>query len=213
MQEDDHHHHDKADRLENGLQHFVDRLRDEDRSVVNDVVLQPGRELLRHPCHLGLDARGGREGIGAGLLIDEDGHGAGPVEVAVGAVVLAADLHPADVTDAGHAPGSVRLDDDVGELLGVGQAAERLYVELEGAGRGDGRLVEHARGHLDVLRLERGDDLARRQVATGCLVGVEPDAHGVVVIAEDLRVANAFDPRKLVADVQRAVVRHIELIA
>ena len=67
----------------------------------------------------------------------------------------------------------------------IGEAPERLDIELEGARARGRRLVEHARGDLDVLRLEGADDLAGRQVARRDLVGIEPDAHRIVARAED----------------------------
>ena len=48
------------------------------------------------------------------------------------AVIGGADLDAADVAQARHAALAVGLQDDVGELLGRGQPAERLHVELIG---------------------------------------------------------------------------------
>ena len=96
---------------------------------------------------------------------------------------------------------------------GIGEPPQRLDVELEGAGPRHRRLRQHAGRDLDVLRLQRGDDLAGREVARGGLVRIEPDAHGVVVVAEHLDVADALEAAQRVADVQRGVVRHVELVA
>ena len=61
------------------------------------------------------------------------------VEIAVGAVVLGAELDPADVAHAGDPAVGVGLDDDVLELARVEQPAQGLDVELEGArARGTG---------------------------------------------------------------------------
>ena len=92
------------------------------------------------------------------------------VEIAVGAVILGAELDPRDVADPGDAPVGVGADDDVGELPRLDQPAQRLDVELEGARIRHRRLVQHARGDLDVLRLERRDDVAGGEAARAAIL-------------------------------------------
>ena len=97
-------------------------------------------------------------------------------------------------------PSAVGLDDDVGELLRLGQPAERGHRVLEVDARGGGLLADLAGRHLDVLLPQRPDHVAGGHVARGQLVGIEPDPHAVVLLAEDHRVAHALEPRQLVAD-------------
>ncbi len=56
------------------------------------------------------------------------------VLVAVGAVVERAQFDAADVADPGHPAVGVGLDDDVGELRGIGQTAQGFDVDLERTG-------------------------------------------------------------------------------
>ena len=90
---------------------------------------------------------------------------------------------------------------------------KRLDIQLEGAGARGRRLVEHARGDLDILRLKGGDDLAGGQVARRDLVGIEPDPHRIVARAKDPHVADAVEPRQHILHLQRGVVRDVELVA
>ena len=76
---------------------------------------------------------------------------------------------------------------------GVGEAALRLDVELEGARLRHRRLVDHAGRDLHVLAAQRGDHVAGGQIARRELVGIEPDAHRVVARAEDGDIADAVD--------------------
>ena len=52
---------------------------------------------------------------------------------------------------------------------------------------------------------------AGRQISGREFVGIEPDAHAVIVRAEDEHVAGAVDPRQLVLDGQRRIVGEEQL--
>ena len=130
--------------------HRVDGLRDELGRVVDDVVLQAFREILGQLLHRGDELVGGRERVRARPLEDQERHGGAFVEVAVGAVVLRAELDPADVGDACDAAVGVGLDDDPLEVVGVVEPALGLDVELEGgigagSAAGSGRPMRPAR--------------------------------------------------------------------
>ena len=142
---------DEDDGLEDRLLHFVDRFGDEFGRVVDDVVLKAAGEAARQLPHRRLESVGGRQGIRARTLEDQQRHRLSLVEVAVGAVILGAELHAGHVVDARHAPVRVVPDDDIAELAWVGEAPQRLDVELKGAQACGRRLVENTRGDLDVL--------------------------------------------------------------
>ncbi len=73
------------------------------------------------------------------------------VRVGNGAVIHRAQLDAPDVADTGDAPLGVRFDDDVAELLGRGETAEHLDVDLVGGVARDRRLVQDTRRNLGVL--------------------------------------------------------------
>src|SRR5205085_7145418 len=58
--------------LEEGVEDFIDRLLDERRGVVNDAIIQTGREPLAQFLHPGADRVGHVEGVRAGELEDAE---------------------------------------------------------------------------------------------------------------------------------------------
>jgi hypothetical protein len=133
---------------------------------------------LGHAFHLGGDGLRGAERVRAGALEDRGDDRGLAAEIGVGAVILRAELDARHVRDADLAALRIGADDDVGELLGIGQATLRLDVELERAvALVIGRLAERAGGDLDVLCAQGGDDLAGREVQRGGAAGVNPHAH------------------------------------
>ena len=156
--------------------------------------MQSARETAGQLLHCRLDPVGGRQRIRTRTLEDQQWHGLPLVEITVGAVVLGAEFDAGDIADPCDAPVRVIPDDDVAELPGVGEPPQCLDVELVGARARGRRLIEDARGDLDILRLESADDLARRQVARRDLVGVEPDAHCIISRPKDAHIADAVKP-------------------
>ena len=65
------------------------------------------------------------------------------------------------------------------------QPAEGAQRVLEVLARGDRRLADLPGRHLHVLLAQDPDHVAGRQVPRRQLVRVEPDAHAVVLLAED----------------------------
>ena len=193
--------------------HRVDRLLDELGRVVLHVVAQARRETL---CQLGHGRQhlfGGGQGVGARALEDQKGYRWTLVQIAVGIVVLGAELDPGDVADACHPAVALGLDHDVLEFLRVAQAPERLDVQLEGALLWDRRLVQDARSDLYVLPAQRRQHVAGREVARRRLVRIEPDAHRIVARAEHPHVADTVDPGEHISDLQGRVVRDVQLVA
>ena len=169
LQEQDHHQHDQHDRLDDGLDHGVDRLLDELGRIVDDGVLQPVGEALRQLVHRRLDLVGGRERVRAGQLEDRERDRRIAIEVGVGGIVDRGELDARDVLDAHHRVRAL-LHHDLAEFLRVDQAAERAHRELERARLRHRRLVQHAGRDLHVLPLQRVRDVAggeRRATAAG----------------------------------------------
>ena len=97
---------------------------------------------------------------------------------------------------------------------GEAQPALRLQVHLEGAGSvGPRRLADGAGGDLGIGPAQRLHHVARRQAARRHPVGIQPDPHGIVARAEDLRVADALQPRQPVLDRQGGEVGDVLLAA
>ena len=185
-----------------------DRLAHEGRRIVDFDVVQARREALLELRHLVPDRMLDLHDVRARRGDRKPRGGRVSVRVSDGAVVHRAELDAADVADAGDASLFVRLDDDVAELLGRRQSAERLDVDLVGRVGRDRRRIEHARRDLGVLRTQRAQDLAGADVVRGSLVRIDPDPHRVLALAEQLDIRHARQARDLVADLQH-VVRHV----
>ena len=84
--------------------------------------------------------------------------------------------------------------------------AQRDLKVLLGIGR---RPAQLARGNFDVLLLQRGDHIRRRQLARGQLGGIEPDAHGILALAEDDHVAHARNALERIFHVDVDIVRDV----
>ena len=81
-----------------------------------------------------------------------------------------------------------------------------------GRGVAERRRADGAGGDVEVVVLERGDDVVRRQPACGRLVGVDPDTHRVIARTPDVDVAHPLQPEQRVADAEHRVVGDILLI-
>ena len=103
-------------------------------------------------------------------------------------------------------PVGIGAQHDVAELLGSRQAPLSLDVHLDLLILVDRRRADASDRRLDVLRAQRVDDVARRQVEADQPLHVEPDAHRVVEAREQQRLADAADARKLVENVDGDVI-------
>ena len=127
-------------------------------------------------------------------------------------LVLGAELHAADVADPDHPAVAGGPDDDLLELVGVDEPAERAQGDLGLLPWEDRRLPDLAGGDLKVLLAQGPHDVAGGHASLGELVGVEPDPHAVIALAEHQDVADAGQPRDLVADPHEGVIAQVELV-
>ena len=201
LQEEQHDDGDENDGVAQGFEHFHDRLFDEGSRVVDDFVVEAAGEALVQLLHVGLDLVGHLQGVGAGQLEDGQGDRGFAVELADLVVLLGAEIDFGDIAEANDLGGGrafldvalAGFDDDVAELLGRDQAAQRAHRELELLILGHGRLADGAGGDLHVLAFHGVDDVGGVQAHRGHFVGIEPDAHAVFALAEVVDVADAVD--------------------
>ena len=121
-------------------------------------------------------------------------------------MVLRAEIDPGDVADAQKRTVGIGAQNDIAELLGRGQAPLRLDVHLELLVVADRARPDAADRRLDVLRLDCRDDVGRRQLEIVQSFGVEPDAHRIVELAEEERLADPGRPGQHVNDVDDRVI-------
>ena len=96
------------------------------------------------------------------------------------------------------------LDDQVVELLrraqiGLRQHGEFALQAFDAAGR-----------HLDILAAQRRLDVLRGKVEGGEPLRIEPDAHGILPLAEEAHLGNAGNGLELILDVAVGIVGDLE---
>ena len=123
--------------------------------------------------------------------------------------VLRGQLHRADVPDPDERAVLPGAHDDVGELIGGLQPAQRGHRQGELGARRRGLPTQRPRRIGGVLLLHRVADIPHRDAELGHPVGIEPEGHGEVEPAEDERVAHAVEPLDLVHHVELGVVGEV----
>ncbi len=193
LQEQEHDDGHQDDGVAQRLEHLVDRFGDERRGVIDDVVIQAGREAPLQLDHLGLDQLGHVQGVGAGELVNGQGHGRPGVHSAGLVVALGGQLDLGDIPELDKTAVAVGFEDHVGKLFGLAEPAHGADGELEGlSGRGRG-LADLPGRHLDVLRFNGPGHIGGGQAAIGQLLRVQPHAHAVIALAKVGDVADAGD--------------------
>ena len=132
LQEQDHHQHDQDDGFADGLDHRVDRLPDELRRIEENVVFDAGRKALRQLLHQIAHGLRGLKRIRAGALKNGERDRRIVIEIGVRRIILRRQFDLGDVLQPHHRARRL-LDDDRGELFGIGEPAERLHRDLESA--------------------------------------------------------------------------------
>ena len=119
------------DGLDQRAEHLIDRLPDERRRIVVGGIAQPFREARSQFVHLGFHAIGGVQRIRAGQQVNGESRRRPAVEPAQLVLALGPQVGPADIPEVGDLAVAAGLEDDVGELLGLGQPAEGAQGVLE----------------------------------------------------------------------------------
>ena len=113
---------------------LVQRRVDVRRLVADDLERDAGRQARADALEVGLGRLDHLDGVGAGLPADLEHDGRHAVQPRERALLLGAVLGAADVADADRRA-VARGDDQVVELLGVGEAAHRAQRALVDVGR------------------------------------------------------------------------------
>ncbi|MGY4506005.1 hypothetical protein ACVWYH_009962 [Bradyrhizobium sp. GM24.11] len=152
---------------------------------------------------------GNLQRVGAGRLEDRDCDRLLVVEQRAQAVFGRAKLDARDVAQSHDFAARAGLDHDVAELFFVRQTSLGIDGELQVDALDVRGGADYAGGSLDVLRLDRLDDVACGQPVLGRLLRIDPDPHRIVAGTIELDVTDAVDPRQAVFDVEHRVVAQI----
>ena len=193
LQEDEDDERDEHDRLEEGVEDRLDRGLDRGGRVVDDRVVHVGGEEALRRLHGFVDRLRGLELVGPGQQVH--GHGARglAVQAPERVVVLRAELHAADVLDPDLAARLRLADDDVRELVLGDRASGGAHRVGELLVLRGGAPTDATGRRLEVLLLDGGHHVRRRESQLRQLVGPEPDPHPVVGAAEEVHLGDPGD--------------------
>ncbi len=208
LQEHEHHDHHQHDCLGERLHHFLDRQLDELGRVRRIGDGKTRRHRFGELGNLGLHPFRRGERVGAG----GQRHRKAGAGVAIGAaadrVVLRAQLDARDILQPHDRSIGRGAQDDVGEFLCGRQPRLGGDGRVQHLRRRAGLAAQFAGGNLDILGLDRLDHVAGDQVVGRQLIGLQPDAHGILR-AEHVGVAHAFQPADRVLQIADQIVRHV----
>jgi hypothetical protein len=148
----------------------------------------------------------------ASALKNRERHRRIVIEIGIRGIIESGEFDGRDIAESHHRVGCL-LDDDGAELIRIIQAAERLHRDLKGPRAADWRLIEDARGDLNILALQRGRDVASGQPERLQAIGIKPYPHRVIAAAENRDRSDAVDPRQRIGDFERGVVGNEQRIA
>ena len=172
-----------------------------ERNGVSDARRKCGRKFLHARFHRGR----GLNGIRTRQLVDRH-HARGRLVIASRKTIrLIAELDASNVAQVENRPIRIGAKNNVAELfrryktsLRTNRVGELLTVW--------NRLGADLPGRIHVvLRLDRGDHFRRRHAELRKLIGLHPDAHGVLT-AEGLHARHALDAGELILNVDDRVV-------
>ena len=209
-QEQEHHHGNENDGRHQRANDLLDGRADKDRGVPEHGLSEVARKARREPAHGVANAAGDLDRIGAWGLVDADRGCRGAVEPAVAILRFGAHLHARHVLDADDGAVGIGAQHDGGEFLRTRQPALGLDVDLDLLLAPGRRRADAAERGLDILARHRRDDVVRRHVELGEAIGVEPDAQRIVERTEQGCLADAFDPRQRIDDVDGRVVAEVD---
>ena len=168
--------------------------------------MKTGREPLTEAVHGGDYGRGGGHRVCAGRQIEANRYSGLVVEAAFDILILSAKFYSRYVMHTQQGAVGIRAKNDVAELLRGRQAALRLNVQLKLLVFTDRPCPDAADGRLNILGLDRGNDVGRRKLQVVQPLRVEPDAHRIVERPEDARLPDARQSRQHVHDIDDRVV-------
>ena len=195
VQEDQHDQHHQHDRLEQGLDHLLDRQRDKRRRVIGDDIVHPRGEIGRQFRQPLLDQLRRIERIGPrGQLNRHPGRG-GAVVKRIDVIGFRAKLDPGDIAQQHQPAIGIGAQDDALEILGRLEQRLRGDCRVQHLPLGRGQRPERPGRDLRILPLHRGNHRGGRHVIGLELARIEPDPHRMFR-AEDLHRADALEPRE-----------------
>ena len=209
QQHDDCHQHDRVPKC---FYHFIDRFAGVGSRVEANVICDAVGKCRLQVLHLVHNPLAKIEGVCIGGLKDRQKHRVTAVEANTDIVTFGAQLDPTNVLQANEPALLTGLDDDVFELLDVGQAAQRAQRNLGRLLIMNRLLADRPRGNLCILFSDRLDDISGRQSAASQFCRIDPDAHAVVALPEQKYISHTRQSSQFVFDLHQREIAQKKLI-
>ena len=211
LQEEEYHHDNQKEGLEQRLVHLVDGFGDIGRYVKGNLILHPLGKGAADFLHRLLHALGHLHGVGTRQEVDTHDGSISPVDAALRVVGLRFERYTGDVAHADHRAVRIGAEHDFLELRGTGQTS--LCRDGDGEVQSaDGLLTQHAGGRLTVLVLQRILHVLHGESVVGQTGGIHPNLHGIVTAADVGHTAHAGDAAQEVEHIQRSEVTEVNFI-
>ena len=212
-EEHEYHECHEHDRIAERVEDLLNRSDNERSGVVADLPLHTGREVFFQLPHLVLDGRGGLDGVGIREQEDAEAGGGLAIEARGDVRILGAEYDASHILDANQLSRGSDLEHDVAELLLGGEPADAAEGDLECLfASAAGTLSDLPGNDLRVLGADRGNHVAGSEAEFREFVGVHPDPHRVVALAENRHVADAGNASNLFLQMERGVVAQVQLV-
>jgi hypothetical protein len=165
-------------------EHFANRLARVRGGVETDYVVEALWKAFFEFIQLGNDPFAHIQRIGVRHLEDCQEYGRFPVQADIQIEILGVHGDAADIFDQKFTPVRISSQNDVLELLGFTQPAQRGQRNLRRLAVLDRLLAEGTGRRWGVLFPDRGHDFRGRHAAGGHLGRIQPNAHAVIALAE-----------------------------
>ena len=204
----------------------MNRFRDERRRFVDNAIIEPFREPLFQFLHPRRNQVGCLQCIGPWRLKNAQADRRLAVEIAVGVKRPCSPLNATEQLSCGRIRPLFRddvlqphgftiftgADNDRSKLGSVPKPPLSAQRVLKSLSCGHGWSCQSSGGHLDILFTQGGDDVTGCELACGHFFRVEPDTHGIVLLAKHGNIADARNPHHFISQTNGRIVAQLQLI-
>src|SRR5262249_45163599 len=152
------------------------------------------------------------ERVGIGHLENGQEDSLAAVHARGDVLVFRPELHTRYILETDDASILSTFQDNVLKLLWIGEPAQGVECDLRFLVPADRFLANGAGGKRCILFAQGVNDVGSGQLAHRQPIGIDPDAHAVVALAEEEDIADPGNSRNLVANLHEREVAEVKLI-
>ena len=209
LQEQGDHQHHQQHGFNQGLDHRLDGITDEDRGVVHRFILHALRKTGGNLIHGGDHLVANFQRIGARRLENTNRYRVLAIQLGTQGVIPRAELQPRHIGQTNNLALRTALEDHITKFLHRAQPPLSVNQCQKVTAR-HGLGAQLAGGYLHILLAHGTHHIAGGQAPGGNFFRVQPGTHGVVTAAKDLRIAHTTNPRQHVPHMQAGVIAQVQ---